>query len=100
MIIRKPPTQDHKYDEFMKKFGESLLRLRQNPDFQFLEKVELDHMEDLKTKASMLNVSTPEYERVLVQLMGMVRGIREWRECKNVYLENYRKQLNIGGKNE
>ncbi len=82
-------TQKHR--EFLEKYAQAYARLKDLEEFQFLERLERDQVEDLKTHATTVNINDPHYERKTTYLTGMANGLRRWVEQKKKYLDDHKR---------
>ena len=93
MIKQAAPLPDFsRHREFIEQFHSAYSRLKAMEEFQFLERLERDQLEDYKTHALGVGIGDPHYERRSTYLAGMAEGLRRWRLQKERYLTEY-KQL-------
>jgi len=92
-IPEKPLTEEQK--NFYIKYGSLIAGLKEHPAYQELEKLDANIIEDMKTEATSVHVSSPALGDRLIYMNGMVEGLRRRRDYLKSILENCRK-LNKG----
>ena len=73
--------------------GRLLSNLNENQYYRELLEVEKIHIEDLKTKVTMLSINDPLYLQKSAFMNGMVEGLRRYRVVMDNYISAYRKSL-------
>ena len=79
-----------KYIFQIKKIGNALSNLRDNPNYKVIESYEQDQLEDLKTISTSIPISDSLYHQKVTYNIGMVTGLRRWIDQKKKYLAEYK----------